>query len=157
MTPPLPTRLFPGLVAACLLALASPAFAQEMDHGMMASTVMGGFENQEYDIRGSWQIETRDDGRYLVLSEDFRTRRAPDLKIFLSAEPAEAVTSDNATQGHFLAALETHRGGSQYRLPDDLDLSAFRSIVIHCERFSKLWGAGTLNLSADNPDSMNGM
>ena len=134
------TRFLSGLIGLFALFAVIPLAAEAQD---MASPA-GGFENQEYSIRGGWQIETRADGRYLVLSEDFRTRRGPDLKIFLHANSADAVTGDNAADGFFLTALDSNRGAQEYRLPDDLDLSAYGSVVIHCERFSKLWGAGNL-------------
>lgn len=136
------TRLLAGLIGLFSLLALIPvaAYSQDADTG----NVMGGFENQEYDIRGTWMIETREDGRYLELSEDFRTRRGPDLKIFFSTDSADNVTGDNAADGFFLTALDSNRGAQEYRLPDDLDLADYASVVIHCERFSKLWGAGNL-------------
>ncbi|MFS2317281.1 DM13 domain-containing protein [Maricaulis sp. D1M11] len=132
-----------GLLAALTLMFALPALASAQD-----TSHAGGWDNQDYAIAGDWQIETRADGRYLVLSEDFRTRRGPDLKIFFSALPADQVTGNNAADGYFLAELERNRNGQEYRLPDDLDLSDYNSVIIHCERFSKLWGAGHLTSTA---------
>lgn len=134
------TRLLAGLIGLFSLIALIPVAAE----AQASDTVAGGFENQEYDIRGSWTIETREDGRYLVLSEDFRTRRGPDLKIFFSSDSADNVTGDNAADGFFLTALDSNRGAQEYRLPEDLDLADYASVVIHCERFSKLWGAGNL-------------
>lgn len=134
------TRLIAGLIGLFTLFAIIPLAAEAQS----PDAETGGFENQEYDIRGSWTIETREDGRYLVLSEDFRTRRGPDLKIFFSADSAENVTGNNAANGFFLTALDRNRGAQEYRLPDDLDLADYASVVIHCERFSKLWGAGNL-------------
>jgi hypothetical protein len=134
------TRLLNGLIGLFALFVFLPADVVAQP----AAVSTGGFENQESSIDGGWRIETRDDGRYLVFDDDFRTRRGPDLKIFLSIEAAANVTGDNAANGLFLAELESHRGTQAYRLPDDLDLEAYASVVIHCERFSKLWGAGDL-------------
>ncbi len=105
----------------------------------------GTFTNQAYKITGTWRIYEKDGKTFITLSDDFRTRRAPDLKIFLSPTEASAVTSKNATEGSVLIAkLDSARGGQTYEIPEGTDLSAYKSVVIHCERFTKLWGAGPL-------------
>lgn len=105
---------------------------------------LGDWEKQEYRIEGSFRIDQRADGAYLVLSDDFKTRRGPDLKIFLHTAEAGAVTGGNAAQGKLVSVLESRKGAQEYKLPAGIDLAAFQSVVIHCERFSKLWGAGNL-------------
>jgi len=138
------TRLITLLAAAFLFAFAAPAssLAQDTEAQILAS---GGWDNQEYDIAGDWRIETRADGNYLVLSDEFRTRRGPDLKIFFHTAEAGEVTGNNAAEGFLLTELDRNRGGQEYLLPADFDLADYASVVIHCERFSKLWGAGDLN------------
>lgn len=106
------------------------------------------FEVQEYNIRGSVVIEDRADGRYVVFSEDFRTRRAPDLKIFVSTLLASEINGDNASAAEtsiLVAELDRARGAQEYRLPDNLDLDTYSTLIIHCEQFSKLWGASSLS------------
>lgn len=118
-------------------AAAESAFAAE--------TVAGGeFTNIGQRTKGSWTLETRDDGVYAVLSEDFKARKAPDLKIFLHTADAANVDDDNAANGVFVAKLESHKGAQAYKLPDGLDVNAYKSFVIHCERYSKFWAAGNI-------------
>ncbi|MBR9824743.1 MAG: DM13 domain-containing protein [Alphaproteobacteria bacterium] len=133
-----------GLAAVLALIFILPDYTEAQDASLLAS---GGFDNQEYQIRGDWRIEARADGNYIVLSDDFRTRRGPDLKIFFSTNAAVDVNGENGDEGFFLTALDSNRGGQAYRLPDDFALEDYSSVVIQCEQFSKLWGAGTINLA----------
>ena len=105
----------------------------------------GGFSNVAMKTKGTWAIETRDDGVYVILSADFKTRKAPDLKIFLDTQKASNVDDDNAADGLFVAELKSAKGGQEYKLPAGVDLSAYKSFVIHCEQYSKFWAAGDIN------------
>ncbi|MBK8543603.1 MAG: DM13 domain-containing protein [Caulobacteraceae bacterium] len=129
-----------GLIAtmfASLFLLASPAGAERL--------ASGGFSNQAQRITGSWSIEREADGVYLVLSSDFRTRSAPDLKFFLHTLPASQITAQNATRGVFVGDLPNARGAQRIRLPANIDPARFRSLVLHCEQYTVLWGAGDLH------------
>lgn len=118
-----------------LVLMISMAFAQSS----------GGFKNQEYKVKGTWSIETRADGAYLVISDDFKTRRAPDLKFFLSKNNYDQVTGDNATQGAVLvSALSSTKGAQSYKIPKDVSLADYQSLVLHCEQYGKLWASTPL-------------
>ncbi len=132
-------RGFLSFVAATMTAfalLASPAAAERL--------ASGGFSNQAQRIAGGWSIEREADGIYLVLSEDFRTRSAPDLKFFLHTLPAAQITAQNATRGILVAELPRARGAQRIRLPANIDIADYRSLVLHCEQYTVLWGAGDL-------------
>lgn len=105
----------------------------------------GGFTNIAMKTKGTWTLETREDGVYAVLSEDFKARKAPDLKIFLHTSAANQVDDDNAASGLFVAELKSHKGAQEYKLPEGIDLSSFKSFVIHCEQYSKFWAAGNIS------------
>ena len=107
-----------------------------------------------YRIDGRWSIVEDEDGRWVVLDRDFKTRRAPDLKIFLSEQPIAAARDRTATKrADLVAVLEAFEGGQRYPSPAELDLSDYRSILIHCERYSKYWGGS--ELKAGKSDSLN--
>jgi len=98
-----------------------------------------------YSIEGSWKIVEQGGKLFLVLDEDFKTRRAPDLKIFLSPLPLDEVGDRNATLGSALvASLVRAKGAQRFALGEEVDLGAFRSLLIHCESFSKYWGGSRL-------------
>lgn len=140
------------LVLGSLTLSPSNAAAQPETTAEAAGSVdiaAGAFTNQEYKITGTWRIYTEAGKTYLALSDDFRTRRGPDLKVFLSPLTASEVTGRNATNGSVLVApLDSNRGAQTFEIPEGTDLTAFQSVVIHCERFSKLWGAGPLNAAS---------
>ena len=111
----------------------------------VADDLGGTWTKRSQSIKGSWHIETTAEGRFLVLDDEFRTRRAPDLKLFLSPLAADDVNARNATEGSTLIAkLEKAKGGQRYRIPDDIDLAAFQTLVLHCEKYTKLWGVSAL-------------
>ena len=125
-------------LAAALPATALPASAQE-------APARGGFDVTAERIDGTWSLETRADGTYLLFNEDFSTASGPDLKVFLSPQDVTDVRDRTATRNAVkLGALKRTRGAQEYRLPDGIDLSAFRSLLIHCERYSHFWGGAAL-------------
>ena len=71
-------------------------------------------------IKGSWAIEQREDGAYLVLDEAFKTRNAPDLKFVLSNNTVAGVNGKNAMEeALFVENLKSNKGAQSYRLPDN--------------------------------------
>ena len=79
------------------------------------------------------------------LSDDFKTKSAPDLNIFLSRAELPTLNGKNATRDAVLVApLKSAKGSQSYAIPEGVDLSEFRSIVIHCVEYSKLWGGSAL-------------
>lgn len=125
-------------LAAALPATALPASAQE-------APARGGFDVTAERIDGTWSLETRADGTYLLFNEDFSTASGPDLKVFLSPQEVTDVRDRTATRNAVkLGALKRTSGAQEYRLPDGIDLSAFRSLLIHCERYSHFWGGAAL-------------
>lgn len=138
-------------VAASLLsagAIVSPAFADH--HAAMSDAAgqtlyAGQWTKKSFKVSGDWSIVEKDGKTYIKLSSDFRTRNAPDLKIFLSPLAASQTNGDNATDGSILVAPLTSNSGEQtYEIPEGVDLANFKSVLIHCEQYSKLWSAADL-------------
>ncbi len=104
----------------------------------------GKWTTKEHSIAGYWKIV--DDGTDLKLKfYSLKTKKAPDLKIFFSPRTVTQSTAKNATQGtYFFHKLKTHNGNQSYVLPKGFDLSKYKSILIHCEKYSKLWGGSDL-------------
>ena len=107
------------------------------------SITEGTWTKKSNKIKGSWAIEQREDGAYLVLDEDFKTRNAPDLKFMLTNNTVAAVNGKNATKDAlFIEKLKSNKGTQSYRLPDNY--GDYSTLLLHCEQFSKLWGAASL-------------
>ena len=112
----------------------------------LAETLAGGtWINKSYDIHGSWKIVARDDARYIVFDEDFKTRRGPDLKVYLSTRTVAEVSDRTVAASSIeIAPLQSRKGAQEYEIPEDLDLADYRSLLIHCKSYSHLWGGADL-------------
>ena len=135
-------------IGLSLAALSAPAFAEKATAETQAQAEVlhnGQWAKKTYRASGDWTIYTESGKTYVKLSSDFRTRNAPDLKLFLSPRAAADANGDNATDGSVLILpLSSNRGEQVYEIPASVDLADYKSILIHCERFSKLWSAADL-------------
>lgn len=96
---------------------------------------------------GTYRIEKAGDQLTLILSEDFRTDEGPDLHVVLTPTATDVAENETAmANGNALviAPLESLSGEQQYELPADVDLSLYKSVVIHCIEFTHLYGAAPL-------------
>jgi hypothetical protein len=127
------------LAAALVLLSALPLFAAER------VLFEGTWTKKGFDIAGNWSV-VEDGGRhFVVLDETFRTKNAPDLKIFLSPKPLGELDNRNATEGAVLVGQLTSSSGAQrLAVPAGTDPSRFATLVLHCEQYSKLWGGAAL-------------
>lgn len=124
-----------GLLLAALLA--APA--------VWGQGQSGTWTKKGFDIAGTWSIVDDGGQLFVVLDGKFRTKKAPDLKIFLSPTQANQLGNRNATKGSLkIAQLDSHQGAQRYPIPAGTDLSKYRSILIHCEKYTKLWGVADL-------------
>jgi len=96
-------------------------------------------------IAGTWAIVEKGGKRYVTLDEKFETRRAPDLKILLSPIEAKDLKSRNAMRKAVVVSLlKSPKGAQTYEIPARVKLDRYASIAIHCEKYTKLWGAAAL-------------
>ena len=134
--------------ALSITAITVPAVGEMAAASQQAAeTVLhsGSWTKKSFASKGGWSIVESDGKHYVVLSDDFSTRKAPDLKIFLSPLEADAATGKNAADGSTLIApLASNKGGQRYEIPADVNLDDFKSILIHCEQYAKLWSASAL-------------
>ena len=106
-----------------------------------------GYEGGQ-ETSGAYRIEDTGEGLRLVLSETFRTDWGPDLHVVLTPTGTAEADNDNVmvTGAHVVDELESRSGAQTYELEADLDLSTFQSVIIHCIRFTHLYGAAPLAL-----------
>jgi len=108
---------------------------------MAGETAEKHFVKKRYEISGTAKIETIGTETHLILSEDFKTKSGPDLKVFLTKKPIGELTGKAVIEhGLKLGVLKSNQGSQSYIIPDDINLSDYESIVIHCEAFTVLWG-----------------
>lgn len=108
----------------------------------------GSFVTHEHGTTGTASIVRLPDGSRILRLEGLETSDGPDLKVWLSSAPVIEgragwhVFDDGRYQS--LGKLKGNRGNQNYALPADLDLAAFRSISIWCDRFNVSFGAAPL-------------
>ncbi len=136
-----------GGAATTVLGAANLTFAAEPTTAvaMIKSAASGSFEKSTFKINGDWKIVKENGQTIFRVSEDFKTKNGPDLKLFLSPDAVRDVTGSTATNNAIrLGVLKSSAGSQDYVIPANIDLSQFRSILIHCEAYSKLWGGANL-------------
>jgi electron transfer DM13 len=134
-------------VAFTLTAVSAPAFAANAAVAAKSPEVLfsGVWTKKAFKSSGTWEIFSDGDKTFVRLSADFKTRKAPDLKLFLSPLAAKDANGRNAANGAVLIAPLTSRSGEQvYEIPEAVDFANFKSILIHCEAYAKLWSAADL-------------
>lgn len=96
-------------------------------------------------LEGDWRISERGGKKYIQLLDNFDAKEGPDVKIFLSKQEQASITGDNASKGAvFISLVSTFEGSSEYEIPSDLDVRKFKTLVFHCEAYSKLWGSSQI-------------
>ncbi|MEM8988551.1 MAG: DM13 domain-containing protein [Pseudomonadota bacterium] len=135
-----------NLAAAFLAALSiSAIFLTPQAVAEETVAAEGTWTKKSFKIQGGWSIVEKDGAYVVKLDEAFRTKNAPDLKIFLSPLSVSDLKNKNAIDGAvFVEKLASNKGAQTYEIPAGTDLSQFQSIIIHCEAYTKLWGAATI-------------
>ncbi|MFD8008817.1 DM13 domain-containing protein [Streptomyces sp. NPDC058955] len=108
----------------------------------------GSFVTHEHTTTGTVKIVRLADGTHTLRLEGLDTSNGPDLRVWLSDAP---VKEGKAGWGVFddgkyvnLARLKGNKGDQNYPLPADLDLSAYTSVSIWCDRFDVSFGAAEI-------------
>jgi hypothetical protein len=101
----------------------------------------GDFRGLEHSTTGRARLVELQDGSRFVRLEDLDTSDGPDLRIYLTDQPVSdewGIWDD----GEYLdlGALKGNVGDSNYRVPENVDLSRFRTVVIWCRRFTVGFG-----------------
>lgn len=105
----------------------------------------GEWVEKQYGIKGSWEVIKRDGKTIIAFDNKFKTKKGPDLKIFLSNLTMDQVNGKNAVSSSVLVSpLTSNKGAQEYVLPAGVNIDDFSSVLIHCEKFSVLWGGGSL-------------
>jgi len=126
-------------LAISYLSLLCTNFAHATEMGK------GSWVDKQYKVSGGWSIQNKSGQTVLTLDSKFKTKGGPDLKLFLSKHSIADANGKNATDKSILvSALKTNNGFQEYVLPEGISLNDFQSILIHCEKFSVLWGGANL-------------
>lgn len=119
------------------------------------TTATGRFSDADAVHKGSGAAALYElpDGGALVRFEDFRVTNGPALVVLL-AKAADPQSAAEVIDGGYvsLGKLKGNVGNQNYRLPGDLDVGEYGSVVIWCELFDVLFSAAPLvSVDQDGP------
>ena len=108
-----------------------------------AANTSSEFVAVEHPTSGQASIIEEDGKRYLELSQDFNTDRGPALEVILHQAD---VVGLNIEEGSYvsLGVLESFNGAQRYLIPDQVDISSYKSVAIWCEEFNATFGYAPL-------------
>jgi Electron transfer DM13 len=101
------------------------------------------FRSHEHATRGRARVIDVGGRRY-VRFESFRTSNGPLLKVYLSAAPPEGPAGVFDDRFVDLGELKGNIGDQNYAIPRDVDLRAYRSVVVWCKRFGVPFAAARI-------------
>jgi hypothetical protein len=101
------------------------------------------FISLDHGTTGTALLVALPDGGVTLRFEDLDTSNGPDLYVVLTPHAADSGDYDGRLQ---LGRLKGNRGDQNYDIPPGTDLTAFRSVVIWCERFSSPFGAASVEI-----------
>ncbi len=104
-------------------------------------------KTQLHETSGRASIYRQQDGSFLLRLTDFRTSNGPDVHVVLTTSDDPALRSKTpGAELHSveIAALKGNEGDQSYNVPRGADLDHYDTVVIYCERFHAVFGAGTL-------------
>ena len=142
-----------SLAAALLIgagfsvALSPAAFAQDAVavEAVEASLPSGNFIKKKKKLKGGWEVVQRDGNTYIKFADDFSASKGPDLKVFLSPLSVAEATGKTAAEGALnIGELQKTKGAQEYLVPAEVNIADYSSVLVHCEKFSVLWGGGDL-------------
>lgn len=94
---------------------------------------------QDHPTQGTARIINENGKRYLEFDGAFTTAQGPDVNVILHRNNSIPV---NLKEGEYitLAALKSFNGSQRYLLPENLDLSQYKSVGIWCREFNVTFG-----------------
>lgn len=128
-------KLFWRILSICLFSLAVFNVAAE-------EVTLHAGDSWVKKIKGGWKIVESDGKRFVTFDDRFKTRKGPDLKLFLSSVAMGAIGNRDKVEsaGRFIALLKSAKGRQRYAIPAEVDLAVFKSLVIRCEQYTVVWG-----------------
>ena len=130
-----------SLIVGALALLSTDVSAKTSVTSEIEAPAESTFVKKRYNINGTWNVTELDGQKTIHFGEDFKTKGGPDLKLYLSTRSlTELKSGDVEGSSVKLSVLKSNKGAQSYIIPDDINLSDYKSVVIHCEAFEVLWG-----------------
>ncbi|MFD3872720.1 DM13 domain-containing protein [Streptomyces sp. NPDC058623] len=139
----LPTALKPAPSAP-----AAPSGAAASAAPPLRTVARGDLISHEHTTTGTAKLIRLADGSHTLRLENLDTSNGPDLRVWLTDAPVKEGTAGwrvfDDGKHVSLGKLKGNKGDQNYEVPPDLDLSAYSSVAIWCDRFDVSFGAAEL-------------
>jgi len=101
------------------------------------------FTTVSHTTQGAMRVINANGKRYLEFDKTFKTEGGPDVLVLLHRDrtPKEYQQQKFVSLGH----IQKFNGTQHYAIPDNVNLSDFRSVVIRCRLFSVTFGYAPLS------------
>ncbi len=111
-----------------------------------AAMQSGAFIAAEHSTTGTAKIVTENGHRYLVIDEAFSTsEQGPDLHVLLDITNKPPQQYQNFNSYVNLGKLQKYSGTQRYPIPDSINLSNYKSVVIWCRMANATFGYAPLS------------
>ena len=134
--------------------LSSQDISQDSATNAKAQIIRQGSWTKVYAAaQGKWTIRQNKQSKQVQfqLGNDFSTTNGPDLYIIFSPQKASSLNDNNAMRGAIKIGRLKRKalwgkltGPITLNLPNNLDLAKYKSVAIHCVRYSHLWSVSPL-------------
>ncbi|MFI5588751.1 DM13 domain-containing protein [Amycolatopsis sp. NPDC051758] len=127
---------------------AQPSAPQPAPAAEPRELAAGTLISHEHRTSGTVRILRTADGSLVLRLENLDTSSGPDVHVWLTDAPVKPgkdgwdVFDDG--RHHDAGKLKGNKGNQNYALPADLDLAAYTSVSIWCDRFNVSFGAADL-------------
>lgn len=107
--------------------------------------VQGDFRDADSFHKGSGTATLYElpDGSHVLRFDDFQVTNGPDLHVLLTGNP-NATDHDSLGEYVDLGSLKGNIGGQNYEISGDVDVSAYRGVVIYCLPFRVVFATAEL-------------
>ncbi len=108
----------------------------------------GAFRDQDRFHLGSGEaaLYLQPTGEYLLRLENFSVTNGPDLHLLLSTHADPNSGSEVKDDGYIdLGKLKGNRGSQNYEIPDGVDATQYRSVVVYCKPFHVIFSVAPLS------------
>lgn len=143
----IPAEVSVQATQAMSTAIAEPDTVMEesMPEADMVLLAQGSFYDLFHVGGGQALVYQLADGSRILRLEDFEVDNGPELHVYLFPnDPVTTSIGADIPGSYDLGRLKGNIGDQNYKIPADLDMSQFRSVVIWCEPFKVTFIAAPL-------------
>ncbi len=104
----------------------------------------GAFIDAEHPTKGTASIITENGKKYIQFDNQFKSDSGPDLFVILHKDDKLPITGIKEADYTSIAPLKSTNGAQKYEIPENVDVSNFKSVAVWCRKFNATFGYAVL-------------